>query len=114
MIDIKEVIGDYQPLPRKKIDHEELEGQKRNDYEEFTIASLGEEYMPNSKAYIAREAIFSFGEEKYGHTNYEYAANAFYKQESGQDISKEKNALKRIRSIYHDTPVLVEEWRSKG
>lgn len=50
MIDIKEVIGDYQPLPRKKI---ELEGQKRNDYEEFTIASLGEEYMPNSKAYIS-------------------------------------------------------------
>lgn len=169
MIDIKEVIGDYQPLPRKKIDHAELEGQKRSDYEEFTIASLGEEYAPNSKAHIAREAIFSFGGEKYGHTNYEYvarqyvkkpfdkhaesngnhvwvwfqtyipldnkiinewkeilkqekitvedAANAFYKQESGQDISKEKNyyknALKRIREKYHDTPVLVEEWRSR-
>lgn len=43
------------------------------------------------------------------------AANAFYRQEQGEDITKEKNsfkkAMERIKEEYHDIPVLVESWK---
>lgn len=43
------------------------------------------------------------------------AANAFYRQEQGEDITKEKNsfkkAIERIKEEYHDIPVLVESWK---
>lgn len=43
------------------------------------------------------------------------AANAFYRQEQGEDITKEKNsykrAMQRIREEFKDTPVLVESWK---
>lgn len=166
-IKILEVYGEYKPLPRKISDTNMV--QKIKDYEQFTIASLGTEFKPNSKSKVAREAIDSFGEEKYGHTSqravaerfikpafdkygesdgihkwvwyssYEAlskkeletwrqimseehiseqeAANAFYKQEQGEDVSKEKgyfaNARARFKEIYGETPILVESWRVK-
>ena len=67
-IHIKEIYGEYRPLPRKL---NNLMEQKQQDYTNFTIASLGTEFKPNSKARVAREAIYSFGQEKYGHTNAE-------------------------------------------
>lgn len=43
------------------------------------------------------------------------AANAFYKQEQGQDISEEKGyykkAVDRFKEEYGDIPVLVREWK---
>lgn len=65
-IHIKEVYGEYRPLPRKGANMME---QKKEDYKNFAIASLGTEYRPNSKAKTSREAISTFGYEKYGHTN---------------------------------------------
>ena len=51
------------------------------------------------------------------HINERDAANAFYKQEQGEDISKEKqyykNAMERFRAEYGDIPVLVKSWRLK-
>lgn len=45
----------------------------------------------------------------------EEAANAFYRQESGEDISKEKqyykNALREFQNKYNDIPVRVSKWR---
>lgn len=45
------------------------------------------------------------------------AANAFYRQEQGEDIVEEKNyykqALKEIRKEYKDIPVLVKRWKLK-
>lgn len=164
-IKILEVYGEYQPLPRKV--KETNTAEKIADYEQFTIAALGVEFKPNSKSRVAREAIHSFGEKKYGHTSpeavakrfvkpafdkygesngvhtwvwystyqpldpetlehwrmimfeehisEEEAANAFYKQEQGEDISKEKqyfaNARKRFKDQYGETPILVENWR---
>ena len=65
---IKEVIGEYQPLPRK-INSRELTEKKKERYTNFTIASLGTEFKPNSKARVAREAMFDFGYEEFGHTS---------------------------------------------
>lgn len=168
-INIKEVYGEYQQMPRKiKYDTIQME-EKIKDYTNFTIASLGPKFKPNSKSKVAREAIEEFGYEKYGHTSqraiasrfiaptfntygesdgkkkwvwyssYEElddaassiwrkireeekisdqeAANAFYRQESGEDITKEKNsykrALERFKELYQDVPVLVESWKLK-
>lgn len=167
-IQIKEVIGEYSPMPRKLPKQEELTSQKKKDYEDFTIAALGTEFKPNSKSRIARDAIAQFGRakynhinpksvaeryvkepfDKYGETNNEKlwvyystyaplgerelehwrailadkkigeteAANAFYRQEQGEDISKEKQyykeALEIFESIYFDRPVLVKKWRA--
>lgn len=71
---IKEVYGDYRPLPRQGFD---LMEQKKRDYTEFAIASLGTEFKPNSKAKTARDAIDSFGLERYGHTNAEAVGKRF-------------------------------------
>lgn len=144
--------------------------QKKEDYKQFTLATLGTEFKPNSKSKTAREAMEAFGLEKYGHTNAraisaryvgpvfdEYgesngvkhwvwyptyeplndeetlrwrtilneehiseleAANAFYRQEMGEDISKEKgyfaNARFRIKQEYGSFPILVSDWRLKA
>lgn len=45
------------------------------------------------------------------------AANAFYRQEQGQDVSKEKEyykaAVKEFKNKYNEIPVLVSKWRLK-
>lgn len=167
-IKILEVYGEYQPLPRK-VKETNME-QKVSDYEKFTIAALGTEFKPNSKSKVAREAIQSFGQERYGHTSQravterfikpafdkygesdgihkwvwystyveldeatladwrnimeeehiseQDAANAFYKQEQGEDISKEKSyfaaARARFKDKYRECPILVESWKVRG
>ena len=74
-IKIIEVYGEYQPLPRKVIETNMAE--KVTDYKNFTIAALGNEFKPNSKSKVAREAIQSFGNAKYGHTSREAVARRF-------------------------------------
>lgn len=166
---IHEEFGEYQQLPRKEIKQQSKTLEKQKDYMDFTIASLGVDFKPNSKSKIAREAISEFGYDKYHHTSQEAiarryvskpfdtygetneksiwvyygtyqpldkeiledwrhilsdekiseeeAANAFYRQEQGQDISKEKsyykNAMDRFLKKYKDVPVLVKEWKLK-
>lgn len=52
------------------------------------------------------------------HISEEEAANAFYRQELGEDISKEKqyfaNARARFVDKYGEFPILVESWKVKG
>ena len=165
-IKINEIYGTYQPLPRKNLISM---AQKQEDYKMFTIAALGTEFKPNSKAKTTREALSAFGREKYGHDNVqgvskryvgpvfdEYgesngirrwvwyetyepldqqtlerwrqimfeehiseseAANAFYRQEQGEDISKEKSyfaaARARFKAEFGSCPILVSDWRLK-
>lgn len=71
---IKDIYGTYQPLPRKNVF---TTAQKQADYETFTIAALGTEFKPNSKAKTSREAISAFGKEKYGHDNVEGVSRRF-------------------------------------
>lgn len=52
------------PLPRKNAREAVL-----RDYDMYVQAALGEDFKPNSKAKIARDAINDFAEEKYGHTS---------------------------------------------
>lgn len=75
MITIKEVYGDYEPLPRK-VNVTNME-QKKKDYEEFTIKALGKNFKPNSQSKVARDAIDSFGLEKYHHTSQRAVAQRF-------------------------------------
>lgn len=52
------------------------------------------------------------------HISEQEAANAFYRQEQGQDVTKEKryykNAVARFKEKYGDIPVLVKEWKNKN
>ena len=75
---IKQVFGEYIQMPRKSQQNRTLE--KRKDYEEFTIAALGNEFKPNSKSKIAREAIAAFGYEKYYHTSEKTVASVYIKE----------------------------------
>ena len=166
-IEIKEIYGEYQPLPRKvKYTRED----KIKDYEEFTIAALGSEYKFNSKTKVAKDAIDKFGYQKYKHksspavvksyvgpamnkygekssTSYwvwsdtyeppdtdsldrwkeilkeekiseKEAANAFYKQASGEDIDEElnyyKKALERFKLEYGRILIRVSKWRLRS
>lgn len=77
---IKEIYGEYQPLPRKAPKQEALTTEKIKDYEAYTIAALGPEYKPNSKTKIARDAINDFGKKKYHHTNAEAVSKRFIKK----------------------------------
>lgn len=167
---IKEILGEYQPMPRKLPSQEVLTAKKKKDYSDFTIASLGTEFKPNSQSRVARNAIYSFGYKKYHHTNVkavirryvkepfktygesdnkkvwvwcstyspvkdqvledwrkilrdehiaeDEAASAFYRQEQGQDVSKEKqyyrNAQDKFKEKYGDILVLVTSWKLKN
>lgn len=166
---IKEIYGEYQPLPRKVPSQEVLTAEKKEKYTTFTIAALGTEFKPNSQSKVARDAIEDFGYELYHHTNSEAvvkrfvkepfkaygesdnkkvwvwystykkidsnilddwrkilreehiaedeAANAFYRQEQGEDISVEKGyyktAQQRFKEKYGDIAVLVTSWKLK-
>lgn len=77
---IKEVIGEYQPLPRKLPKQNELTAAKKKKYKDFTIASLGVEFKPNSQSKIAREAIAAFGYEKFAHTSTRAVAARYIKE----------------------------------
>lgn len=52
------------------------------------------------------------------HISEKEAANAFYRQQQGEDISKEKgyyrNALDRFKEKYGSTPILVGKWKIKN
>lgn len=166
---IKEIYGEYQPLPRKIPSQDVLSAEKKEKYKNFTIAALGTEFKPNSQSKVARDAIEAFGYYDYKHTNvravstryikepfkaygetdnkkvwvwystYEKinsdlleewrqilreehiaedeAANAFYRQEQGEDITTEKNyyktAQQRFKEKYGDIAVLVTSWKLK-
>lgn len=166
---INEIIGEYQPMPRKLPDQEALTAEKKQKYTEFTIAALGDEFKPNSQARVSRQAIEAFGHQLYGHSSAEAvakryvkepfntygesdhqkvwvwystyepiptnlleewrkilreehiaedeAANAFYRQEQGQDVSKEKKyyktAQQKFKERYGDVAVLVSNWKLK-
>lgn len=165
-IEIKAVYGEYQKLPRKS---EFTKKQKQEDYKEYVLSSLNDDWKLTSKAKEARDAISSFGEEKYKHNspeavarryvgpvmneygendnNYVWvrydtyerlsqevlddwreilrehhideqdAANAFYRQAQGEDISAEIGYFALARDVfmekYGTLPVRVSSWRLK-
>lgn len=79
-IHIKEILGEYKPMPRKVGLQDQYTQEKKQDYERFTIEALGTEYKPNSKTKIARDGIKVFGKAKYHHTYAEGVARNFIKE----------------------------------
>lgn len=79
-INIKEIYGEYQPLPKKTPNQDKLNEEKEKKYEQFTIASLGPKFKPNSKTRIAREAIYEFGRKEFHHTSAEAVAKRFIRK----------------------------------
>lgn len=111
-IEIKEIYGDYKPLPRKKPIQEELNQEKIRDYENFTIASLGTEFKPNSKSKVAREAMYSFGYEKYGHKDQNYIVRNFIKKPFEEFGETDNNNIWVFYSTYEPLPeAIVADWR---
>lgn len=76
-LQIIEIYGDYQKMPKK---WEKNELQKKQDYENYVIAALGVEFKPNSRMRVAREAILDFDREKYSHTNPRAVTSRFVKE----------------------------------
>lgn len=76
-IKIKEVIGEYQPMPRKLPNMRDLTKQKKDDYDSFVIKNLPKELQPMSKARMAKNAIDSFGNKKYSHNSVKSVANRY-------------------------------------
>ena len=77
---IHEILGKFEPLPRNPPLQRDAIAKKKEDYAKFTYEALGDEYKPNSKSKIAREAIDSFGRKRYGHTNSKYISAAYVKE----------------------------------
>lgn len=78
-IKVTAIYGDYQPMPRKLPKQDKLNQEKTEDYTNFSIAALGNEFKPNSRTRVARQAICSFGRVKYGHTSPRSVANKYIK-----------------------------------
>lgn len=109
---IKEIYGEYQPLPRKLPNQEFLSKEKIKDYKEYTIAALGLDFKPNSKTKIARDAIHDFGRKKYHHTSAEAVSKRFVKKPF--DEFGETNG--KWRWVWYSNyeallPEIEEEWR---
>jgi hypothetical protein len=75
-IQITEVYGEYQPLPRKTYSIKYRQ-EKVKDYADYVKSVLTPEYQYTTKRKMAREAIYEFGEEKYGHTNQDAVARRY-------------------------------------
>lgn len=116
LIKVNEVIGNYQPLPRKSYNteaREELTRQKKKDYEDFTIQALGDEFKPNSRSKIAREAISGFGYNKYGHYGIESVTKRFIKEPFDTYGETNDNNLWVYYSTYSPLESdILDDWRS--
>lgn len=112
VIVIKEIIGEYQPLPRKSPKQNELNKVKQDDYDNYTIKALGPDYKPNSQAKVAREAISSFSKSKYGHTNAKWVANNYISKSFKQYGESNNNYLWVWYFNYQPLSAIeVEHWR---
>lgn len=79
-IRIKEIYGDYIPLPRNLPKQDELNDLKRLLYFLYVIAELSTDFESTSKNKIAREAIEDFGRQLFGHTNARAVSSRFIKE----------------------------------
>ena len=115
LIKINEVIGEYKPLPRKSYDTEArdiLQEKKRKEYEKFTIEALGEEFKPNSKAKIARDAIDKFGYKEFGHYSENNIAKRYVKEPfDTYGETNNNNLWVYYRSYKPLEPEVLQEWR---
>lgn len=110
---IKEIIGEYQPLPRKTPCQDALNEAKRQDYETFTIAALGTEFKPNSKSKIARDAIESFGNEKYAHISTKAVARRYIKEPFDKYGETDDKLVWVYYTTYEPIPIdILDSWRS--
>ena len=109
---VTEIIGDYQPMPRK-LKSKELTEKKKKDYETFTIAALTPEYKPNSKTKIAREAMYSFGTEVYGHTNVRAVVDRYIREPFNKYGETNNKSIWVMYPSYDPMPdELVDDWRA--
>ena len=109
---IKEIYGDYQPLPRKVPSQAVLSAEKKEKYKNFTIAALGTEFKPNSQSKVAREAIEAFGYEDYKHTNVRAVSTRYIKEPFKAYGETDNKKIWVWYSTYEKIDSgLLEEWR---
>ena len=99
-------------MPRK-LKSKELTEKKKKDYETFTIAALTPEYKPNSKTKIAREAMYSFGTEVYGHTNVRAVVDRYIREPFNKYGETNNKSIWVMYPSYDPMPdELVDDWRA--
>lgn len=97
------------PLPRKS-----KMAQKKKDYENYTIASLGTEYKYNSMAKVAREAIKDFGYDKYGHKSQKHISERYISKpfkEHGVSLNNSQHWV-WYETYEEMSPEVIEDWRA--
>ena len=110
---IKEIIGEYQPLPRKAPKQDEFTKEKKKKYAEFTKFSLTPDYTPNSKSKVAREAIDQFGKQEYGHTSIRAVTERYIKEPFNRYGETNDVQVWVYYSTYKPLePEVCEKWRS--
>lgn len=81
LIEIKEIYGEYQPLPRKTYNaeaREKLTQEKVEMYNAFVDSRFSSDnWILTSKMEEARIAIDDFGKEKFGHSNCKAVASRY-------------------------------------
>ena len=78
-IEILEIYGEYEPMPRKLPKQDELTKQKTKDYDEFVYNNLTPDFIPTSQREIARQAQKEFGKKKYNHQSTEAVVKRYIK-----------------------------------
>lgn len=102
---IDEMPKNIPPLPRKNDIMKKI-----IDYTDFTTASLGTEFKPNSISKIARDAIFEFGQVKYNHQSMESVAKSFIRPAINQ---KGERSATKLWVFYDNYEPLDDEAKKR-
>lgn len=110
---VTEVIGEYQPMPRKLPSQKELTEQKIKDYDNYVINHLPKELEPMSKARMTKNALSDFGHKKYGHKSVESVARTYVgpaMEEHGIKTDQRFWCWLKTYEVLDDAT--VEDWRN--
>lgn len=109
-IKILKIKEEYQPLPRK-VEKNQL--TKERKYDEFTYQALGEEFEPNSKSRVARQAIYSFGSSEFGHHDYKKVVERYVSKPFNKYAETNNEQVWVWYSSYKEpNETVIENWRT--
>lgn len=79
-IEIHDIYGEYQPMPRKVAALSQLTQEKKEYYANYVKNHFSLDFAPNSKMRMSRNAINAGGYEKFGHLNPKTVAYTYIKE----------------------------------
>lgn len=100
-------------MPRSNTRIKQRAEEMEKDYTEYAIKSLPLEYEYMSKLGVARNALWEFGHEKWGHESAKYISDRFISpafNEHGESTGKRSWVYYRTYELL--SPGAVEDWRT--